>query len=107
MSDRDNSPAVTTRWHATALDANDNLAIVLEAVAAGQEVIVDVAGKAIRVQALEAIALGHKIALADRHPGDLLVKYGETIGEATARIIDAQSDRPATGISNSRPGPDD
>ena len=87
MSDReDHSPVVTTSWHATALDANDNLAIVLESVAAGQEVIVDVAGKAIRVQALEAIALGHKIALADLRPGDRLVKYGETIGEATARI---------------------
>jgi hypothetical protein len=87
VSDREqHGPVATTRWHATALDANDNLAIVLETVAAGQEVIVDVAGKAIRVQALEAIALGHKIALADRHPGDLLVKYGETIGEATARI---------------------
>jgi hypothetical protein len=81
-----NRSVVTTSWHATALDANDNLAIVLESIAAGQEVIVDVAGKPVRVQALEAIALGHKIALVDLHPGDLLVKYGETIGEATAPI---------------------
>ena len=75
-----------TRWHATALDANDNLAIVLESVAANQEVIVDVGGNPIRVQALEAIALGHKIALADLLAGDRLVKYGEVIGEATATI---------------------
>ena len=87
MSNReDNSLVGPTSWHATALDANDNLAIVLESVAAGQEVIVDVAGKPIRVQALEPIALGHKIALVDLHPGDLLVKYGETIGEATTPI---------------------
>lgn len=87
MSNReDNSPGGTTSWHATALDANDNLAIVLESVAANQEVIVDVGGKPVRVQALEPIALGHKIALVDLHPGDLLVKYGETIGEATAPI---------------------
>ena len=87
MSDRDdNSPGGTTSWHATALDANDNLAIVLEPVVAGQQVVVDVAGKPVRVPALEPIALGHKIALVDLHPGDLLVKYGETIGEATAPI---------------------
>ena len=87
MSNReDDSPVDTTSWHATALDANDNLAIVLESVAAGQQVIVDVAGKPVRMQALEPIALGHKIALVDLRPGDLLVKYGETIGEATAPI---------------------
>ena len=40
----------------------------------------------IRLRAKDAIPLGHKIALADLHPGDLLVKYGETIGEATAPI---------------------
>ena len=76
----------TSNWHATALSASDNLATVLESVAAGQEVIVDVGGRPMRVQALEPIALGHKIALVDLHAGDLLVKYGEVIGEATARI---------------------
>jgi hypothetical protein len=74
------------RWHATALDANDNVATVLEPVAANQDVIVDVAGKPVRVRALQPIALGHKIALVDLHSGDLLVKYGEVIGEATVPI---------------------
>ena len=76
----------TTGWHATALDVHDNVAIVLESIAAGQEVIVDVGGKPIRVQALEPIALGHKIALVDLRAGDRLVKYGEVIGEATAPV---------------------
>ena len=75
-----------SRWHATALDASDNVAILLEAVAAGQDVIVDVGGKPVRVRALEPIALGHKIALVDLRAGDPLVKYGEVIGEATAPV---------------------
>lgn len=79
-------PASAISWHATALDTNDNVATLLDAVAAGQDVVVDVGGKPVRVQALEPIALGHKIALTDLRAGDLLVKYGEVIGEASVPV---------------------
>jgi hypothetical protein len=84
--DTHDSPAGAAAWHATALGADDNVATLLEAVAAGQDVIVDVGGKPLRVQALEPIALGHKIALIDLRAGDVLVKYGEAIGEAAVPI---------------------
>ena len=87
MTGSANEPlASAVSWQATALGANDNVATMLEAVAAGQDVIVDVGGKPVHVQALEPIALGHKLALMDLRAGDLLVKYGEVIGEATVPI---------------------
>ena len=42
--------------------------------------------RTLRARALMAIPLGHKIALADLRAGDLLVKYGEVIGEASVPI---------------------
>ncbi|HEY1328910.1 MAG TPA: UxaA family hydrolase [Casimicrobiaceae bacterium] len=74
------------KWHATALAAADNVAVVLQPVAAGDTVLVKGAEGMREVRATEAIALCHKIALADIAPGDAVVKYGECIGEASAPI---------------------
>ena len=73
-------------WQATALSPNDNVAIALEPVVAGQHVVVSLGERALTITSLEPVALGHKIALADLRPGDALIKYGECIGEATASI---------------------
>jgi hypothetical protein len=73
-------------WQASALDVEDNVAILLEPVAAGQDVQVKIGEAIATITAREPIALGHKIALADLQPGALLLKYGECIGEATAPI---------------------
>lgn len=75
-----------TGWQATALAANDNIAIVLVPVATGDDVAVDVNGTLVTIVAREPIALGHKIALVDLREGDALTKYGECIGEATQPI---------------------
>ncbi|OFW02598.1 MAG: flagellar biosynthesis protein FlgA [Acidobacteria bacterium RIFCSPLOWO2_02_FULL_68_18] len=40
----------------------------------------------ITLTALDAIPLGHKIALADIQPGDTVLKYGHDIGRAVAAI---------------------
>ncbi|HJU23005.1 MAG TPA: UxaA family hydrolase [Casimicrobiaceae bacterium] len=73
-------------WEATALDARDNVAVVLEAVPADHAVRVKIGDAIVTIVAREPIALGHKIALADLPPGAPLLKYGECIGEATATI---------------------
>ena len=39
-----------------------------------------------KVELLEDIDLGHKVALCDIHPGDKIIKYGTLIGLATAEI---------------------
>jgi hypothetical protein len=73
-------------WQATTLADDDNVAVVLQPVAAGETFVVRTADRAIDVTALEPIALCHKIALVDLAIGDVVIKYGQCIGEATAPI---------------------
>jgi len=73
-------------WQATTIDARDNVAVVLQAIEAGEDVVVKVGEGVVTVTALEAIALCHKIALVDFRLGDAVIKYGECIGEAVAPI---------------------
>ena len=73
-------------WQASALGTSDNVAIVLESIAAGQDVVVNLGGRMTTIRSLEPIALGHKSALVDLRPGAALTNYGECIGEATAAI---------------------
>lgn len=73
-------------WQATALSVSDNVAVVLQPVAAGEDVSVKLADTVVTVKVLEPIALCHKIALVDLRPGDAVIKYGECIGEAIAPI---------------------
>lgn len=42
--------------------------------------------KEVRVTLREDVPLGHKVALADRRPGDPVLKYEEVIGVATQPI---------------------
>lgn len=40
----------------------------------------------ITVKSLDAVPLGHKIALKHIHPGDTILKYGHDVGRAVAEI---------------------
>jgi (2R)-sulfolactate sulfo-lyase subunit alpha len=40
----------------------------------------------IKLKALDAIPLGHKIALKDLKPGDTVLKYGHDIGKVVSAI---------------------
>jgi (2R)-sulfolactate sulfo-lyase subunit alpha len=40
----------------------------------------------IRVKALDAVPLGHKIALKDLKEGDTVLKYGHDVGKAVAPV---------------------
>lgn len=64
------------------LSPDDNVATLLRAVAKGERVRVGTT----EIEAGEAIALCHKIALTDLKPGDRIVKYGDPIGEVTQAI---------------------
>jgi (2R)-sulfolactate sulfo-lyase subunit alpha len=69
--------------------ATDSVGVVtVETVQAGQTLtgwVMD-ADRTITVAALEAIPLGHKVALADIADGDTVLKYGQDIGRAVAPI---------------------
>lgn len=70
------------------MDERDDVATVIEPVAAGETVAVSSkAGVAAdRLVASEDIPRFHKIALRDVEPGAAVHKYGEVIGAATAPI---------------------
>ncbi len=79
--------AVTT--HFIVHDKKDTVGVVVvETVKAGETltgwVLED--DSTIKVKALDAVPLGHKIALADIKKGDTVLKYGHDIGKATAAI---------------------
>ena len=68
------------------LSAKDNVATVLEDIAAGTDVPVRLGKEVRKVKALERIPFGFKIAIVDIAKGTEVVKYGESIGIASLNI---------------------
>ncbi|MBM3547693.1 MAG: hypothetical protein FJX54_12135 [Alphaproteobacteria bacterium] len=64
------------------LSPDDSVATVLRAIRKGETIVVGNTS----LEAIDDIPLCHKIALVALQPGDRILKYGETIGEATAAI---------------------
>jgi altronate hydrolase len=60
----------------------DNVAVARVPISAGAELRVD----GVSVVALDAIPAGHKIALRPIHAGEMVERYGQAIGRATAEI---------------------
>ena len=68
------------------MHADDDVAVALFDLAAGDAVDVRCGGTDLRVVAREVIPLGHKLALHPLVAGAPVRKYGEVIGAATADI---------------------
>jgi (2R)-sulfolactate sulfo-lyase subunit alpha len=67
---------------------NDNVGVAVADIKKGEKVkgyYLD-EGRCIELEALDDIPLGHKIALQDFSEKDLIIKYGEVIGEAVKEI---------------------
>jgi altronate dehydratase small subunit len=65
---------------------SDNVATAVEEIPAGDEVAVPVRGGVLTLRAAEPIPFGFKIALQEIPQGEIVRKYGETIGKASAPI---------------------
>jgi len=65
---------------------SDNVATAVEEIHAGEEVAVPVRGSVLTLHAAEPIPFGFKIALQDIPHGEIIRKYGETIGKASLAI---------------------
>jgi altronate hydrolase len=65
---------------------SDNVATLLDDVAAGEAVLCRGLDAPLETMAREAVGRGHKIALSDIPAGSDIVKYGFAIGQATAGI---------------------
>lgn len=68
------------------IEKEDNVATALEEITSG-EVMIHGDYKDSRVEALEKIPVGHKIAVQDIGEGSMIVKYGVPIGRATKPIL--------------------
>jgi altronate dehydratase small subunit len=68
------------------LSPDDNVATVLRAVSAGEQLNVRQGATQETVAAREAIPLCHKISVRSIPSGAVIVKYGEPIGAAIAAI---------------------
>ncbi len=65
------------------INEKDNVAIALEDIAAGAVASLPGGGA---FTAKSDVPYSHKIALSDLSPGDVIVKYGEVIGNAKEAI---------------------
>jgi altronate dehydratase small subunit len=66
---------------------SDNVATAVEEISPGDEVRVPAGKEFCALRAAEAIPFGFKIALQDIPRGEIIRKYGETIGKASAPIV--------------------
>jgi altronate dehydratase small subunit len=73
-------------WDATVVHPDDDVAVALRDLVAGETVIVRRDGVNERMELTQAIPLGHKFALHRLAAGTPIRKYGEAIGVASADI---------------------
>jgi len=68
------------------INEKDNVATALRDLDVGEVVTVGIGTHHNQVTVQEYILYGHKFATKNIDKGDLILKYGETIGRATSRI---------------------
>ncbi len=78
--------AATARWDALVVHPDDDVAVALHDVHAGDTIDVRRAGAILQVTVTQDIPLGHKVALRAIAHDTPLRKYGEYIGVATIDI---------------------
>ena len=84
-----NREAVAMQTHFIVHDKTDTVGVVVvEDVKPGQELTgwVMETDETIGLKSLDAVPLGHKIALKDIGPGDTVLKYGNDVGRAVTEI---------------------
>lgn len=66
--------------------------VVVEDVQPGKELTgwIMEGDETIRLKSLDAVPLGHKIALKDFKPGDTVLKYGNDVGRIVANVAKGQ-----------------
>jgi altronate dehydratase small subunit len=66
---------------------DDNVVTAVEEIRAGENVAIPLAGTVLKLIATENIPFGFKIALQEIPQGEIIRKYGETIGRASTAIV--------------------
>lgn len=66
------------------MDKKDNVAVIIQSVSAGDEIVID---ESMTVKAIQNIPMGHKIAIDEVEKGENIIKYGVAIGRAEVKIL--------------------
>lgn len=64
----------------------DNVATAVQVINPNMDVMVDLAGEKITITVTETIPFGHKFAIKPIEKGEIIRKYGESIGAAITTI---------------------
>lgn len=75
---------------AVVINSQDNVATVVDDFAAGTLIYFFLGGNEQSIPLLEDIPLGHKFAICDIKPSDVIIKYAESIGVSTTLILAGQ-----------------
>ncbi len=75
---------------AIVMNPKDNVAVALHAIRGDSSVAISVGTDILIHNVSQDIPSGHKFALCSIHPEEEIIKYGETIGKATADIGDGE-----------------
>jgi altronate dehydratase small subunit len=71
---------------AIVIHEKDTVATALELLHAGDTISVETQNRTEKIKLLSEIPAGHKFALIDMEKGTDVIKYGEPIGQSTAKI---------------------
>ena len=75
--------------HLLVHSSKDNVGVVvIEGLKAGTDMfcVVTADDSSFRMQSKADVPIGHKVALADLHAGDTVIKYGEDVGKIVAEV---------------------
>ena len=75
-----------SRKRAIVIHEKDNVAVALDPINAGTIISVEIESRIEKIRLLTDIPMGHKFALKDMKEGEVVIKYGETIGQTKAEI---------------------
>ncbi|MDX2005989.1 MAG: UxaA family hydrolase [Meiothermus sp.] len=73
---------------ALAHKVTDDVAVAVADLQPGEELVIQSleGGKPLEVRTLEAVPLGHKVALKDMAVGHVVIEYGEKVGKVTKAV---------------------
>ncbi len=71
---------------AIVMNEKDNVATALKPFRKGATVSLEIQGRVEKLTLMSDVPMGHKFALKDIDEGEAVIKYGEPIGQSTARI---------------------
>lgn len=72
--------------NAMIFDTNDSVAVVIESIKSGDDINYFVEGDLKKIKALHDVVIYHKVAVKEIKKGCSVIKYGESIGNATQDI---------------------